>query len=47
MTTLAQRIEEKTNRSISDIADDTAQGIALTGIFVVLVAWVVMLLQTL
>jgi len=45
MATLAEKIEQRTNRSLSDMADDAAQGIALTGILAVFLAWAVMLLQ--
>lgn len=44
MSNWAQKIEERTNLSVNDIADDIVQGVALTGILVVLMAWTTMLL---
>ena len=46
MVNWAQKIEERTNLSVSDIADDTVQGLALTGILALLVTWAVLMLQT-
>jgi hypothetical protein len=47
MQSLKLKLEEAIrHQDLNDLADDAAQGIALTGIGVGLIGWIVLLIQT-
>jgi hypothetical protein len=47
MQSLVNKLEEAVRyQDLNDLADDAAQGLALTGIGIGLIGWIVMLAQT-